>query len=182
MSRSSEIRTERLLLRRFQASDAESLNALADAFEIADTMISIPHPLPPGFARIWIEPGPYSRFALCEAESGALAGSLELRAIDAEHAQAELSFWIGLTYWGRGYATEAGAALVRHAFGALGLNRVYAFHMLRNPASGRVLARLGMRQEGLLRERVRKWDRFEDVAIWSVLRRDLGATPLREPA
>lgn len=174
MTGGTEILTDRLLLRGFRQGDADPLTALAGAFEISDTMISIPHPLPPGFAQAWIEGDARTRFAVCEAGSGGLVGSIELRAIDSEHAQAELSFWIGRPYWGRGYAAEAGAALIRHAFGPLGLNRVYAFHMVRNPASGRVLARLGMRKEGLLRQRVRKWGRFEDVLAWAVLRRDLG--------
>ncbi len=182
MTGGKEIRTERLLLRGFRQSDAEPLTALAGAFEISDTMISIPHPLPPGFALAWIHGDAPNRFAVCEAASGMLAGSVELRAIDTEHAQAELSFWVGRPFWGNGYATEAGSALIRHAFGPLGLNRVYAFHMARNPASGRVLARLEMRREGLLRQRVRKWGRFEDVLAWAVLRRDLGLGALGDPA
>jgi [ribosomal protein S5]-alanine N-acetyltransferase len=42
--------------------------------------------------------------------------------------------------------------------------------MVRNPASGRVLTRLGMKPEGLLRQRVRKWGVFEDVVLMAVLR------------
>jgi ribosomal-protein-alanine N-acetyltransferase len=42
--------------------------------------------------------------------------------------------------------------------------------MVRNPASGRVLAKIGMKQEGLLRQRVRKWGVFEDVVLMAVLR------------
>jgi RimJ/RimL family protein N-acetyltransferase len=44
--------------------------------------------------------------------------------------------------------------------------------MLRNPASGRVLEKLGMQKEGILRERLRKWEVFEDVALYAVLKRD----------
>ena len=59
-----------------------------------------------------------------------------------------------------------------HAFESLGLNRIHAHHMTRNPASGRVLQKIGMRREGLLRERIYKWDRFEDVAVYALLRSD----------
>ena len=52
------------------------------------------------------------------------------------------------------------------------LNRIHAHHMLRNPASGRVLEKIGMKQEGILRERVRKWGVFEDVAVLSILRKE----------
>lgn len=167
------IRTERLLLRRFQPGDTEAFAALAGDRAISDTMISVPHPLPAGFALAWVTAQAPNRFAVCEAASGALAGAIELRELDPEHSQAELSFWVGRPFWCRGYATEAGTAVIQHAFCALGINRVYAFHMARNPASGRVLAKLGMCQEGLLRQRVRKWGRFEDVLAWAVLRADL---------
>jgi [ribosomal protein S5]-alanine N-acetyltransferase len=172
------INTARLLLRLFVASDAQRVAELAGAFEIADTTISIPHPYPAELAVDWIathEREPHRNcavtLAVTEPASG-LVGCVELRDIDAEHAQAELGFWIGKPFWGRGYATEAGAALLRFGYKSLELNRIYAHHMVRNPASGRVLLKLGMRQEGLLRQRVRKWGRFEDVMAYAILRED----------
>jgi RimJ/RimL family protein N-acetyltransferase len=104
---------------------------------------------------------------------------VSLRSIDREHEEAELSFWIGRPFWGRGYATEAAGAAVDRAFDALGINRIVAHHMVRNPASGRVLAQLGFRQEGLLRERVKKWGIYEDVVLMALLRRD--RTAYRSP-
>ena len=68
--------------------------------------------------------------------------------------------------------SEALQAAVRYGFEGLGLNRLYAYHMVRNPASGRVLEKNRFVQEGLLRQRVRKWGRFEDVALWAILRRE----------
>ena len=62
--------------------------------------------------------------------------------------------------------------MLRFGYASLELNRVYAHHMVRNPASGRVLAKLGMYNEGLLRQRVRKWGRFEDVMVYAALRDD----------
>ena len=89
-----------------------------------------------------------------------------------EHLQAEVSFWIGRPWWRRGFATEAAQGVVRFAFESLDLNRVYGHHLVRNPASGRVLARLGMQREGLLRQRVRKNDSFEDVVLCALVRED----------
>ena len=89
-----------------------------------------------------------------------------------EHARAELGYWVGVPYWNRGVATEAARALVAFGFGALGLHRVQARHLTRNPASGRVMQKLGMRLEGVHREAVRKWDRFEDLAMYAVLARE----------
>jgi RimJ/RimL family protein N-acetyltransferase len=174
------LRTRRLLLRSFAAEDAERVRELAGAREIADTTISIPHPYPRGAAERWIEVLPQlfeagvgAHFAVTSAENGELLGSVALRDVDREHSQAELGFWVGVPWWGRGYATEAAREVIRFGFETLALNRIYAHHMLRNPASGKVLRKLGMTQEGLLRQRVRKWGRFEDVAVYAVLHQDL---------
>ena len=67
-----------------------------------------------------------------------------------------LGFWFGVTFWHRGYATESALALLGYAFDELALNRVHAHHMLRNPASGAVLRKIGMQSEGVLRQRIKK--------------------------
>jgi RimJ/RimL family protein N-acetyltransferase len=62
------------------------------------------------------------------------------------------------------------------------LNRVYAHHMLRNPSSGRVLEKAGFQHEGILRQRVRKWGVYEDVAILAILKADWIQHPDRDTA
>ena len=59
--------------------------------------------------------------------------------------------------------TEAAEVVVRYAFSALGLNRVYASHFKSNPASGRVLQKIGMAHEGCPKRHVKKWGTFEDM-------------------
>jgi RimJ/RimL family protein N-acetyltransferase len=169
----------RLLLDPLSEADVASLVELAGDPAIADTTISVPHPLDAVMAREWLAGlaqtmalGGAEHFAIRETAGGPLVGMVSLRAIDREHEEVELSFWIGRPFWGRGYATEAAGAAVDRAFDVLGLNRIVAHHMVRNPASGRVLARLGFRQEGLLRERVKKWGVYEDVVLMALLRRD----------
>ena len=76
-------------------------------------------------------------------------------------------------------ATEAAAAAVRFGFGELELNRITAYHMVRNAASARVLTRLGFQGEGLLRQRVRNWGMFEDVLAYALLRTEYLAGKLR---
>jgi RimJ/RimL family protein N-acetyltransferase len=172
------IETDRLILRPLVPSDAPDLARLAGRREIADTTISIPHPYSEDQARIWIATHTFEAndkeivFALTLKDTGTLIGTMGLRDIEAEHSQAEMGFWIAVEHWGRGYATEAAMAVVRYAFRTLNLNRVYAHHMARNPASGRVLEKVGMKREGLLRQRVKKWGVFEDVVILAVLRTD----------
>ena len=73
-----------------------------------------------------------------------------------------------------GYATEAAGETIRFEFSQLSLNCIYAHHLARDPESGHVLRKLGMKQEGVLRQRVRKWGVFEDLVLYAILREDLG--------
>ncbi|MEO8227247.1 MAG: GNAT family protein, partial [Gemmatimonadota bacterium] len=88
------------------------------------------------------------------------------------HARGELGYWIGRPHWGNGYVTEAAAAVIRHGFMTLDLNRIEAHHLSGNDASGRVLLKVGMTHEGSMREHVRKWGKFQDVEGYSILRRE----------
>lgn len=143
-------------------------------------MISVPHPYTLERARADIEvfggdwlSGVAAHFAVAVPDrTDEVIGYVAIKHIDPEHAGAELSFWIGGAYSGRGFVTEAAGAALDFAFDTLPLNRICAYHMARNPASAKVLARLGMTREGLLRQRVLKWGKFEDVAVWAILRED----------
>jgi RimJ/RimL family protein N-acetyltransferase len=160
------------------------LAQLAGDRRIADTTISIPHPYTLSLAQSWIAEHECQwlkrlavHFAIELKSSGSLIGALSLREIESEHRQAELGFWIAVTHWGKGHASEAVEAVLPLAFQELGLNRIYAHHMTRNPASGRVLQKAGFQVEGLLRQRVFKWDRYEDVTILALLASDWRCTP-----
>jgi ribosomal-protein-alanine N-acetyltransferase len=179
MATQSALKTEHLILRPLTLEDAPFIYQLAGRREIADTTISIPHPYSEQQAREWISGHIEARaqlkgvvFAVELTHTNQLTGTIGLREIDQDHLQAEMGFWIGVTEWGNGYATEAAKRIIRYGFEELGLNRIHAHHMVRNPASGRVLEKSGMQREGLLRQRVRKWGRFEDVVILAILRTD----------
>ena len=170
--------TARLVLRPFTADDAAAVEPLVRAREVADTTLTIPHPYPAGGAAAWIgghaaawEAGARLVYALTARADGAIVGAMGL-AIVAEHRRAELGYWVGVPWWNQGYATEAGHALLAHAFGPLALHRVQAHHFTRNPASGRVMQKLGMRHEGTHRGAVLKWGRFEDLESYAVLAGD----------
>jgi len=177
--RIQEIATERLILRPINLADRARIMAAADRREIADTMISIPHPFLDQDAERYVRGrlgqmrrGHGMSLGIWTHGKPAFLGLVELRAINHEHALAELSYWLALAAWGRGYMGEAIGATLCLAFRDMGINRVHAYHMLRNPASGRVLARLGFREEGVLRQRVRKWGVFEDVVLQALLKED----------
>ncbi len=179
MSATPTLQTSRLLLGGFDPADAPDLRRLAGAREIADTTVAIPHPYDLDHALAWIGHqrresvrGRAINFAIRLLPGSPLIGCAGLRDIDREHLQAELGFWIGLEWWGHGYAREAAVAGIRFGFEQLGLNRIYAHHMARNPAAGQVLLHAGMQREGLLRQRVKKWGVYEDVVLYAILRED----------
>lgn len=167
--------TVRLELRPFSIEDAPAVHALAGAREVADTTLNIPHPYERGMAEEWIEShaAAYAdrskvTFAVLDRFAGGLVGAIGL-AVHAGHSRAELGYWIGVPFWNQGYATEAAAATIRFGFEELGLNRIFAQHFVRNPASGRVMQKLWMQHEGRLRQHVCKRGRFEDVDHYGLL-------------
>jgi RimJ/RimL family protein N-acetyltransferase len=173
------LHTRRLVLRPFVPSDANAVHVLAGAREVASTTLNVPHPYERPMADAWIAAhaatfaaGTGVTFALVQREGDALVGAMGL-ARSPRFQSAELGYWVGVPYWGLGYATEAVHAVLDWAFAAvpdgLGLHRVHASHLTRNPSSGRVMQKAGMRWEGCRREHVLKWDRFEDLAIYGVL-------------
>jgi [ribosomal protein S5]-alanine N-acetyltransferase len=172
------LETARLVLRPFVPGDAEDVARLAGAREIAATTLFIPHPYSVADAEKWLathqetfDAGRGVNFALTLRGSGKLVGSVGLT-VDREHEKAELGYWVGVPFWGKGYATEAAGAVVRHGFEGLGLNRVWAYHYARNRSSGRVLEKIGMRYEGVARQHIRKWGEFQDCPMYGVVRAD----------
>ncbi len=172
------LKTDRLILRPLALTDAKDVQRLAGEREIADTTLNIPHPYVDGAAEAWIstrraqfEAGDAIVYALTDAESGELIGAVGLQ-IEKDFDKAELGYWIGKPYWNNGYATEAAARLVRYGFEELELNRVLSRHLSRNPASGRVMQKLGMVFEGTLRQDTKKWDKYEDLCVYGLLREE----------
>jgi [ribosomal protein S5]-alanine N-acetyltransferase len=173
--------TARLILRPFTLADAPDVERHVSMREIAEMTLSIPHPYPEGDAAGWIgtraasyAEGQNVNFAITLRDGGTLVGSIGLVA-EPEHHRAELGYWIGKAYWGRGYATEAAEAVVGFGFETLGLNKIHAAHFIKNPSSGRVLEKLGMTYEGCLREHDYKWGVYEDIKVYAVLAREWAA-------
>lgn len=166
----------RIQLRPFTSGDADVVQRLVSAREIAENTLTIPHPYPASGAAEWI-----ARHPIAFAENGdehwaivdgdQLVGAIALLA-RREHDRAELGYWIGVPYWNRGYATEAVGEVIRHAFEDAQWQRVYAMHFTRNPSSGRVMLRNGMKHEGTLRQHIKKWGELLDVEMYGILREE----------
>ena len=168
--------TERRTLRPFTLTDAPFVEHYAGAAEVAEHTLNIPHPYPEGLARQWIsshaghfEAGDSAVFALVLNGEDHIFGGMGIH-IDHRHNHAEIGYWLGKPYWGKGYATEAGQALLGYGFETLNLYHIHAGHFVGNPASGRVMQKLGMRFEGLRPGYMRKGDRYYDLVLYGILR------------
>ncbi len=175
MNQYPEIHCDRLLLRAFSNEDASHVQELAGTIEIAEMTLNIPHPYLDGMAESWIkdhqknfESGTSLVFAIVEKTNEKLVGAIGLT-LTPRFSRAELGYWIGKPYWGLGYATEASLAVLRYGFEKMKLNKIYASHMTRNPASGRVMQKIGMEKEGVLKQHALKWDQFVDMATYGIL-------------
>lgn len=178
MTRRPTLETDRLILRPFTLDDASDVQQLAGAFEIADTTLNIPHPYEDGMAEAWIgthaesfASGRDITFAIARKADGTLLGSISLMGIEPDH-KAEIGYWVGVPYWGDGICTEAAEAVVRYGIETLGLMRIHAYHITRNPASGRVMQKLGMTHEGHRPQHARRGDQLEDIEMYGLLATD----------
>jgi RimJ/RimL family protein N-acetyltransferase len=189
MSTLPRLYTPRLCLRPLTAADARRVQLLAGDARVAAYTARIPHPYGEGVAEAWIhsleaaaaEAREYD-FAITLAgtrtpgresdptETGYLIGVAGLAAEpDQQCRRAELGYWIGVPYWNRGFATEAARALLDFGFNRLRLHRIVAEHCVENPASGRVIQKLGMRHEGTLRSHFVKNGEFHDLEVYGIL-------------
>lgn len=172
------LQTSRLSLRPFSLSDARDVQRLAGDRAIAETTLLVPHPYEDGMAEAWIEAhaelfanGHSISCAVVRKQDGVLIGAAGL-SFDAKNHSAELGYWIGQPYWGNGYCTEASRALLQYGFRERGLHKIHAKHFTKNPASGRVMQKLGMQSEGIQRQHILKWGVFEDVTLYGLLASD----------
>lgn len=168
------LETERLILRPFSPADAPDVHKLVGDRAIAEMTVNVPYPYREGMAEEWISwhqkefnSGHGVTFAIADRDEGCLVGAIALRRV-TEDGQGTLGYWIGMPYWNRGFCTEAGLALLEYAFSEMGVMKIQATHLRRNPASGRVMQKLGMTYRGSEKRFVDKWERFEDFELYEI--------------
>ncbi len=174
----NEITTDRLVLRPFGDDDVPAIARLANDPVISRFTLKIPYPYAEADARAWLRiqrrearKGTGAVFAVAAQDGGTLMGACGLEIV-TEHRRGELGYWLGSDFRARGYATEAARAVMGWGFEALGLARVSAGHFSDNPASGRVLQKLGMVQEGILRRHAFRGGEFHDLVVYGILREE----------
>jgi [ribosomal protein S5]-alanine N-acetyltransferase len=170
----SILETDRLRLRPYTDADIAELVPLIGARQVAAMTLRIPHPYSEQDAReflVRINSDDEVRKAITLRSDGRLIGGVGLRC-EPKHHNAELGYWIGVPFWGNGYATEASREMLRYGFEKLNLDRIYASHFHHNPISGKILRKLGMRYEGCQRQHYLKWDQFVDSELYGLLRQE----------
>ena len=171
------LRSSKIILAPFSLDDAPLIEKYAGDFEVARTTLLIPHPYPKGEGAKWIASHSIefleknNLIFSIRQHSGHLIGAINLK-LNLSHHNGELGYWIGKPFWGMNYCTEAAQTLVHHGFTALNLNKIYACHMSINPASGRVMQKIGMTQEGFRKQHFFKNNQAFDIIDYGILRSD----------
>ena len=178
------LETDRLVLRPLRRRDANDIFSYASDPEVARYVLWDPHQSVSEtrsyirYMRSLSRRGLPSSWAVTLRDSGKVIGTIGFMWYSEANGAAELGYSLSKSFWNLGYATEALRAVIRSVFAVLPVNRLEAQHDLRNPASGRVMEKSGMKKEGILRQRIRNKGEYVDVALFAILRSDLENQPL----
>lgn len=172
------LNTDRLTLRAFELSDASEVQRMAGSSLIAATTATIPHPYLDGMAedwiskhQVWFEVGISVDFAIELKESKKLIGNISLMLNKINH-RAEIGYWIGEEFWNKGYCSEAMKAVIRYGFTSRVINKITCRHIMTNPASGKVMKKSGLVQEGYLKQDIYKNGHYFDTLVYGILKSD----------
>ena len=175
------IETKRFIIRPFKKSDANQVYEVCNDFEISKTTLGIPFPYTLEDATNFIK---YTNDAISNQKSYELAitlkensdelvGCISLMGIKRPADKAELAYWVAKKFWNNGIATEAGKAIIEYGFNTLNLNSIFARFLDNNPASGKVMEKIGMKYIGKMRENEYKLGKYHDVYYYEILKSDL---------
>lgn len=168
--------TERLVLRAPRRSDVKAIASLADDRRIAANTARIPHPYGIEDAEQFIASVNKREGEACFVIMLECA-PVGVCSVDLREDGPEVGYWLGVAYWGRGFATEAVRAVIDHAFGDLEHEALISGARVNNPASRRVLEKCGFQWTGVRLSRIRAInsaapiDRFRlDRGLWASLK------------
>lgn len=180
----------RLVMRPLLAGDTAAIAARAGDPAVAYQLDRMPAPFPLALAARWIarralrwREGRGITLAITRAGEHDVIGTVSLK-ISLAHRHAELGYWVAASAWGEGIATEASAALIDWGFATLRLRRIHARVLADNPASRRVVDKLGFTVEGVRPGHYRRSGAYLDVIELGIARADWPVTvapPARPP-
>ena len=171
-----ELETSRLRLRKLRLRDAADIFSYSSDEQVARYVLWEPQKhlrearaYIRDMRRLYRQGRPSSWAIELKAEKKVI-GTIGYMWYSPENRSAEIGYSLARAYWNQGLMTEALARVLRSAFEDLKLHRAEAQHDIRNPASGRVMEKCGMRREGVLRSRIYNKGEYVDTAIYAILR------------
>ena len=173
------LETERLILRAPTLEDAKTIAKLANDRRIAENTARIPHPYSIADAKDYVawakETRAETAFLITTLDDDVVVGACGVSHAEGENP--EIGYWIGVRYWGQGFATEAAHAVIDYAFERFDFDTLHSSARVTNPASRRVLEKCGCQWTGAGLGRVRALgssvpiDRFRlDRSVWASLK------------
>lgn len=175
-----KIETDRLILRRIEVTDAQSVfeHWLSDE-RVSDNRISPAHKtVSETIEKVAKIVSEYVIKEFCYwgielKANGELIGEIDLCEFDNTTENCEVSYSLGYKWWNQGYGTEALRAVVDFGFRHMNIHKISAAHNIDNPASGKIMSKVGMVQEGMIRHMIRNAkSQYKDCAIYGILQED----------
>ncbi len=171
--------TDRLIIREYKKTDIDGFLRVVRQPEIYATTYGIPLNYSRVRAEWWLKTIKENKkadtaheFAMILKNSGEYIGNVGLINISRLHNRAEISYYIDREYMNQGYTTEAALVMLKYGFKNLKLHKISGVCMSVNPASRRVMEKIGMTYEGTLREELFKDNEYYDLDRLSILRNE----------
>lgn len=169
------IETNRLILRKMMVKDYEDMYAYACRFDVTKYLTWKPH-TSPNYTKEYLEYiatkyslGEFYDWAIIDKQNAKMIGTCGFTRFDFHSNCAEVGYVLNPEYWGRGYATEAVQTVINFGFEKIGLTRIEAKYMQGNEASRRVMEKVGMTYEGMMRSAVLVGNEYKNIGICSIL-------------
>ena len=168
---------KRIILRPLRKTDAQDIYKNIQDKRIAKYTLHVPWPYTLKHAHQFIEKSQEHRKKQTEYTWGIelnkeIVGVISLMRISHEHQKAEMGYWLGKGCRSKGIMTEAGKLVLKFGFKKMKLNKIYAFTFTDNPCSKRVMQKLKMKQEGLMRADVKRHGKFRDDLYFGILKKE----------
>jgi ribosomal-protein-alanine N-acetyltransferase len=173
-----ELSSQRLRLGELSANDIPTIVQYAGNPKIAATTLNLPHPYAEKDAIYWLnmahqgfKQGHQHIFGIYLKETNEFIGGIGLH-LNHSHKNAEVGYWIAEPFWNIGFCSEALRSVLEYGFNQLKLHKIYARHLIGNPASGKVMIKNGMILEGELIDHYKKGNEYRSVKQYRLTKKE----------
>jgi RimJ/RimL family protein N-acetyltransferase len=179
LEKSPSLEAPHLQLRALVEEDVTEMARYLNNFEVAEGLTYSPYPYTLDMAKTWLkdvafaaQQGQSLYWAITHREGGVFMGIIGF-SLCRIHDKAEMHYWLGRPYWNHGYTTEAAKTLIPFIFAQERIHRLEVNHFTRNIASQHVIEKCGFVFEGELRSYAKRFERYENVRFYSLLKNEL---------